>query len=194
MPDQRPSLLDALAVRAALRQAWSDSQPGISGGHEEGGFVIQALSGEAQVVRWPKGASNTIRVPPHPRCKLGNQDIVASFHTHPNTGPDFLQAPSATDKRAVRNDPDLKGIMYIDVLQDDVAVSLARVLAAANKRAREAGVDVRESYITITQEGDDGWLWRVNYGPKAYLGQRGGDVLVEVDGRNFMVTRVLYGQ
>jgi hypothetical protein len=37
-------------------------------------------------------------------------DIVASFHTYPNTGPDVLQEPGETDKRAVRDDPDLKGL------------------------------------------------------------------------------------
>jgi hypothetical protein len=39
-------------------------------------------------------------------------DILASFHTHPNTGPDVLQEPGETDRRAVRDDPDLKGIEY----------------------------------------------------------------------------------
>ncbi len=39
--------------------------------------------------------------------------IVASFHTYPNTGPDYLQAPSETDRRTVRDDPDLKGPEYI---------------------------------------------------------------------------------
>ncbi len=45
-------------------------------------------------------------------CKLGELDIIATFHTHPNTGSDFFQEPSATDKRAVRDDPDLKGELY----------------------------------------------------------------------------------
>ena len=35
------------------------------------------------------------------------------FHTHPNTGPDFLQEPSETDTRGVRDDADLKGALYI---------------------------------------------------------------------------------
>ena len=64
------------------------------------------------VVRWPKGAQNSIIVPPHPTCKIGERDIVATFHTHPNTGGDYLQEPSETDKRAVRDDPDLKGALY----------------------------------------------------------------------------------
>jgi hypothetical protein len=44
---------------------------------------------------------------------MGGNNIVASFHTHPNTGTDFLQEPSETDKRAVRDDPDLKGLAYV---------------------------------------------------------------------------------
>ena len=35
------------------------------------------------------------------------------YHTHPNTGDDYLQEPSETDKRAVRDDPDLKGDEYV---------------------------------------------------------------------------------
>jgi hypothetical protein len=68
-----------------------------------------------------------------------------------------------------------------DVLEDDVAVSLARVVAAANKRAREFNIDVPQSLITITQIIDNGPCWRVNYGAKDYVGRRGGDLVVEVD-------------
>ena len=45
-----------------------------------------------------------------------------------------------------------------EVLQDHVAVSLARTMATANKRARELGVDVIQSLITITQHISDGTL------------------------------------
>ena len=44
---------------------------------------------------------------------MNGVDILASFHTHPNTGSDSLQEPSETDKRAVRDDPDLKGPEYL---------------------------------------------------------------------------------
>lgn len=81
-----------------------------------------------------------------------------------------------------------------DVLQDDLALSLARVLAAANKQARASGVDVAESLITITQDSNSGSNWRINYGPKAYVGRRGGDLIVEVDGRNASIKHVLRGQ
>lgn len=65
------------------------------------------------MARWPKGEENTIILPPHHGCKIGEDEIVASFHTHPNTGSDFLQEPSETDKRAVRDDSDLKGDNYV---------------------------------------------------------------------------------
>ncbi len=82
-----------------------------------------------------------------------------------------------------------------EVLQDDLAVSLARAVATANKRAREIGVDVLQSLISITEQIIDGCsVWRVNYGPKDYVNQRGGDVLIEVDMHDGTVKRVLRGQ
>lgn len=70
-----------------------------------------------------------------------------------------------------------------DVLQDDIAVALARVMATANKHARELGVDILQSLITITQHFDNELLWRINYGPKDYIASRGGDLIIEVGGR-----------
>ncbi|MBM4081857.1 MAG: hypothetical protein FJ278_19280 [Planctomycetes bacterium] len=82
-----------------------------------------------------------------------------------------------------------------DVLQDDIAVSLARVIAAANKRARELGIDLGRSLISITQHAmNGGVLWRVNYGPKDCVGRRGGDLVVEVDPSDAAIKRVLWGQ
>ncbi len=81
-----------------------------------------------------------------------------------------------------------------DVLQDDLAIMLARALALANKRARELGIDVRNSIITITQLPLNGGLWRINYGPKDYIGRRGGDLIIEVDPISSSIKRVLRGQ
>ena len=113
MPKSPTQILLDPAVQAALRQAWQDSNPGLTGGHEEGGFVVQDENGNLRVVRWPIGSENSIAVPPHSDCRIGSEEIVASFHTHPNTGDDFLQEPSETDKRAVRDDVDLKGASYV---------------------------------------------------------------------------------
>jgi hypothetical protein len=82
-----------------------------------------------------------------------------------------------------------------DIVQDEIAVSLARVMASANRRAREMGVDVPQAIISISQHSlNGGWLWRVNYGPKDYIGQRGGDLMVEVDPSDASVKQVLWGQ
>jgi len=105
-------ILNDPVVRAALRYAWDDSQPGMLGGHEEGGFILRDSTGDVTVERWPHGQQNTIVVPSHSDCRFRDQDIVATFHTHPNTGNDYLQEPSETDKRAVRNDPHLKSAFY----------------------------------------------------------------------------------
>jgi hypothetical protein len=106
------ALLNNSDVRAELKLAWDQSQPGPSGEHEEGGFIVRGPAGKLQVIRWPRGAGNTIEVPPHPGCSAEGLEIIASFHTHPNTRPDYMQEPSQTDKRAVRDDPELKGADY----------------------------------------------------------------------------------
>lgn len=110
MPDT--STLDEPVVRAAFRQAWEDSHPGLTSGHEEGGFILIDSAGNLSVERWPYGEQNSIIVPPHQNCRFNDQDIVATFHTHPNTGSDYIQEPGETDKRAVRDDPHLKSAHY----------------------------------------------------------------------------------
>jgi hypothetical protein len=79
-------------------------------------------------------------------------------------------------------------------LADEIAVSVAHILAAANRRARELGCEVSQSLVTISQHFEGGWLWRINYGPKNPTAQRGGDLIIEVDADNAEVKRVLRGQ
>lgn len=108
-----PEILQNSTIVAELKQTWLDSEPNVSGGHEEGGFVVADDFGNLSVVRWGKGTQNEIILPPHRNCFVGGKDIIASFHTHPNTGADFQQEPSLTDVRAVRDDFDLKGEFYL---------------------------------------------------------------------------------
>lgn len=61
----------------------------------------------------------------------------------------------------------MSATLTVEALQDDIAVSVARVLATANMWARELGVDMLQSLITIAQLADGGLRWRINYGPKA---------------------------
>lgn len=88
----------------------------------------------------------------------------------------------------------MAAVLSSDVLQDELAVLLARVVAAANKRAVELGVDVRQTIVTVTQMTDGEPHWRVNYGRKDYIGRRGGDLIVDVDADNTTIKRVLHGQ
>ena len=88
----------------------------------------------------------------------------------------------------------MSATLTADVLQDDLAMLLARVLATANKRARELGVDVLQSFITITQSFENGPRWRINYGPKNYIERRGGDLIIEVDAGDISIKQVLRGQ
>ena len=67
-------------------------------------------------MRWPQGERDFILMPPHVGCRIGDKEIIGTFHTHPNTGPDYLQEPGEADRRAVRDDPDLKGVGYVGEL------------------------------------------------------------------------------
>jgi hypothetical protein len=89
----------------------------------------------------------------------------------------------------------MSATMLAEITQDDIAVSVARAIAVANKRARELGIDVLQSLITITQRSSNGDVfWQINYGPKNYIGRRGGDLIVEVDQQDASIHQVLWGQ
>lgn len=103
-------------ILSELNRARLDSEPGESGGHEEGGFVVINDLRDLAVVRWDKGLQNEIVLPPHKNCFVDGKDIIVSFHTHPNTGRDFQQEPSLTDIRAVSDDFDLKSEFYLGEL------------------------------------------------------------------------------
>lgn len=136
MSQRYTEILNNSLVCAALKQAWEDSKPGETGGHEEGGFILKDSVENLNVVRWTMGSQNSIVLPPHPKCKIEGSAIVASFHTHPNTGGDYLQEPSETDKRAVRDDPDLKGASYVG----EFVISQAKIyLIEPNGQVSEIG-------------------------------------------------------
>jgi hypothetical protein len=70
--------------------------------------------------------------------------IMASFHAHPNVGNDYLQEPSETDKRAVGDDPDLKGEEYIgEIVISQVVIYLVSPTGQVRK------IDDTESVISL---------------------------------------------
>ena len=89
----------------------------------------------------------------------------------------------------------MAAVLTNEVLQDEIAVSVAQVLASANKKASELGYNVKESLITVSQYLSNGiWLWRVHYGAKDYVGRRGGDLMIDVDAKNTGIQNILRGQ
>ncbi|MBY0231936.1 MAG: DUF4329 domain-containing protein [Gemmataceae bacterium] len=72
------------AVVAALKQAWSDSEPGDpSARHEEGGWVyLDLASGAVTTRRAARGKTAMIRLDQPP--VVAGSVVVGKFHTHPN--------------------------------------------------------------------------------------------------------------
>lgn len=86
-------------------------------------------------------------------------------------------------------------VLSDETLQDEIAVSVALVLASANRKAKELGVDVQTSLITVSQHLTKGiWLWRVHYGARDYVGRRGGDLIIDIDPANADIKQILRGQ
>ena len=86
-------------------------------------------------------------------------------------------------------------VLSNEILQDEIAVSVAEVLASANRKAKELGVDARTSLITVSQHLAKGvWLWRVHYGARDYVGRRGGDLMIDIDPANADIKQILRGQ
>jgi hypothetical protein len=82
-----------------------------------------------------------------------------------------------------------------EVLQDPTAVSLARAVTAAKRRAREQGVVPEDNLLTVSQTSEtDTYAWRINFGPKSPQFARGGDFMVEVDPDDGSIHRELWGQ
>ncbi len=147
MPASITNILNDPAVRDTLKQAWLDSQPGVTGGHEEGGFILRDETGKMTAARWPRGEQDAIQMPPHPDCQVDGSEIVATFHTHPNTGTDYLQEPSDTDLRAVRDDSELKGSEYAGELV--ISAEIVYLISPAG-RVREVGATDK---ILLANEG-----------------------------------------
>jgi hypothetical protein len=86
--------------------------------------------------------------------------------------------------------------LSLDQLQQDhLAMAVARALAMANDAALAHGTHPDKSLITISEEpAEQGRLWRVHYGPRDYVNQRGGDLIVLIDEQSDVPRRVIRGQ
>ena len=82
-----------------------------------------------------------------------------------------------------------------DLQQDGLAMSVARALALANEAALAHGTQPAESLVSIAEESSaTGRVWRIHYGPRDFIGRRGGDLIVHVDDRGQTVQRIIRGQ
>jgi hypothetical protein len=81
------------------------------------------------------------------------------------------------------------------IQQDELAMTVARVLTIANQAAIGQGTNLSQSLITITEESPpQEHLWRIHYGPRNYVNRRGGDLLVLVDDQAGEVQQIIRGQ
>ena len=68
-------------------------------------------------------------------------------------------------------------------------------LALANEAALAEGADPSKSLVSISEESTAaGPVWRISYGPRDYVGRRGGDLIVFVDDGSQTIQRILRGQ
>ena len=93
-------LIRSSVVRAALRAAWTASNPAVPAvgttQHEEGGWIYMNLfTGRLTTRRAPRGAGASISLSSPPN--VARSIVVGMFHTHPNLGPGWTPGPSPTD-------------------------------------------------------------------------------------------------
>ena len=82
-----------------------------------------------------------------------------------------------------------------EMLKDRLVMSVARALSLANEAAVARGVEPANALVTISEESSAaGRTWRINYGPRDYVGRRGGDLIVLVDETSQAVQQVVRGQ
>lgn len=86
-------------------------------------------------------------------------------------------------------------VSFEDIQQDRLVMSVARALTLANEAALAEGTEPDHSLVTITEEASPaGRLWRIHYGPRDYIGRRGGDLIVLVDEGSEGIQRIIRGQ
>jgi hypothetical protein len=72
-------LLNDIAIRTAMREALRESQPGTKHPTEQGGFIVRDATTLRPVVRrLSVGQADSFQI----------EQIIGSFHTHPNIGPE----------------------------------------------------------------------------------------------------------
>ncbi len=82
--------LEDPAVRAALRRAWTESQPDDPATrHLEGGYITRQQDGSFQAERWPRGgAASIVPLPLDDAGRLYGVPVAGEFRTQPHPSQD----------------------------------------------------------------------------------------------------------
>ena len=97
-------------VLAGMRRAYDDSDVGGPQPMEQGGFLVRdPLTGIVAVIRLASSGRDSLCYLLCPKGLSQDQEIVGSFHTYPNTGPEWLQEPSPQDIRFSKDYPETLG-------------------------------------------------------------------------------------
>ena len=103
-------LLSLPEVLAGMCHAFIESDVGGQCPIEQGGFLLRDFqSHEIRVERLPSSANDSLSFPHCPNGQHAGQEIVGSFHTHPNTGTEWQQEPSSQDIRLSKVYPETMG-------------------------------------------------------------------------------------
>ena len=82
-----------------------------------------------------------------------------------------------------------------EIQEDRLVMSVARALVLANEAAVAEGIIPADSLVTIFEEPTNAeGEWRIHYGPRDYIGRRGGDLMILVDERAGAVRQIIRGQ
>jgi proteasome lid subunit RPN8/RPN11 len=106
-------LLNDIAIRTAMREALRESQPGTKHPTEQGGFIVRDATTLRPVVRrLSVGQADSFQIPLCPDGRFHAEQIIGSFHTHPNIGPEWQEEPSRQDIRLVTEYPETVGAIH----------------------------------------------------------------------------------
>ncbi|MDA0285518.1 MAG: Mov34/MPN/PAD-1 family protein [Planctomycetota bacterium] len=110
MENSAEQLFEDSAIRRALRDALLESRSGTKQPIEQGGFIVRDASTLRPVVRrLSAGLADSFQIPLCPDGQFRGEQILGSFHTHPNTGPEWQEEPSRQDIRLVTEYPETIG-------------------------------------------------------------------------------------
>ena len=123
-------ILEDVNVAAAMRRVYRESDVGGDFAVEQGGFIVAGDGGAFSVERVAHGRPSSLGYPLCPDGSFNGRRIVGTFHTHPNTGDEWMQEPGRQDIRLSTEYPETMGAHQfvisferIYVINNDGAVS-----------------------------------------------------------------------